>query len=388
MNKTKNKRLGGEDMQTRRLDEFEGLRGVLAWWVVFGHVTFAFSDRAGRLTQHTSAVSLFIILSGFVIAHLLVSKNEGYKPFIVRRFFRIFPAYIAALLIAFMMLGIQRSAIFNSPFSTDRNLTRIDLFDEALMHPVQHLLAHITMLHGLVPETILKSSDYAILGQAWSISVEWQFYLIAPFLIWMLFRGPLMAVSTAVIMLGLAKFATGDGLKLNDAFMLNHLAWFLVGIGSFWLWHNRGLPKRRLVAAVAALCLLAAGLIWRDVGAVLWAPLLLMLCDVNRRLTSAGRSILGNPFLMWLGRISYSTYLLHMIALYGCMWIAVRLTDSLSAYALFVIAGTVSSTILMSYLSFRFIEKPGILLGTRMATGRFAQRSQVDRREADGTQAV
>jgi len=48
--------------------------------------------------------------------------------------------------------------------------------------PGPQLLAHLTMLHGAVPDQILPGSSITYLPPAWSISVEWQFYLVAPFL--------------------------------------------------------------------------------------------------------------------------------------------------------------------------------------------------------------
>ena len=43
-----------------------------------------------------------------------------------------------------------------------------------------HIPLHLTLLHGVVPEKLLPSSATAFLGPAWSLSLEWQFYLIAP----------------------------------------------------------------------------------------------------------------------------------------------------------------------------------------------------------------
>jgi peptidoglycan/LPS O-acetylase OafA/YrhL len=56
--------------------------------------------------QHTAgvyAVDGFIILSGFVISQLLVTKNEPYGLYIFRRFMRLFPAFIACLAIALLV---------------------------------------------------------------------------------------------------------------------------------------------------------------------------------------------------------------------------------------------------------------------------------------------
>ena len=46
------------------------------------------------------AVMIFVILSGFVITHLVVEKHEPYGPYLGRRALRIFPIYLFALLLA------------------------------------------------------------------------------------------------------------------------------------------------------------------------------------------------------------------------------------------------------------------------------------------------
>lgn len=39
---------------------------------------------------------------------------------------------------------------------------------------------HLLMLHGVVPEVLVARAPGAFLAPAWSVSLEWQFYLVAP----------------------------------------------------------------------------------------------------------------------------------------------------------------------------------------------------------------
>src|ERR1051325_6417390 len=101
----------------KRLAEFEGLRGFLAWWVVLTHILAYSGISASRFTllkdlwNGAIPVNVFIILSGFVIFYLLSGLQEGYGAFIIRRFFRIYPVFVVCLGLA-LVLNVGRQAAF------------------------------------------------------------------------------------------------------------------------------------------------------------------------------------------------------------------------------------------------------------------------------------
>lgn len=76
----------------------ELLRGIAALMVVFAHY-YALTDiNPGLLTFSFSGVDLFFVISGFVFAPYIFGKKFIVIPFLIRRFFRIYPLYLAALL--------------------------------------------------------------------------------------------------------------------------------------------------------------------------------------------------------------------------------------------------------------------------------------------------
>src|SRR3954471_23741358 len=96
-----------------RVTELEGLRGLLAWWVVAGHLLVVAGIPGAALPlpfrillRGDIPVDVFIILSGFVIFMLLDKGRDTFPSFITRRFFRLFPTYLcclsAMLLVGFM----------------------------------------------------------------------------------------------------------------------------------------------------------------------------------------------------------------------------------------------------------------------------------------------
>src|SRR5437899_3944730 len=84
----------------RRLKLIEGMRAYLAFWVVLCHVLWfsgytqqLLSGPKRLLVEGRCAVDVFIIISGFVIFFLLDHQQDTWRPFILRRFFRLFPLF-------------------------------------------------------------------------------------------------------------------------------------------------------------------------------------------------------------------------------------------------------------------------------------------------------
>jgi peptidoglycan/LPS O-acetylase OafA/YrhL len=135
--------------------------------------TGAIQARAGAY-----AVDGFIILSGFVITQLLVAKNEPYGIFIFRRFIRLFPAFVVCLAIALL---VRPFTFGTAPSELIREASENRYF-------WWHLGAHASLIHGLVPTAWLPLSQLAFLPPGWSISLEFQLYLVAPLVLWWLGR--------------------------------------------------------------------------------------------------------------------------------------------------------------------------------------------------------
>src|SRR5688572_28994913 len=84
-------------LDNERFPAIEGLRAWLAMAVVASHLIqlsgLYLRNRPGALLYAggSVAVLVFVIVSGFVITHLVLGKREPYKVYVGRRFFRLFP---------------------------------------------------------------------------------------------------------------------------------------------------------------------------------------------------------------------------------------------------------------------------------------------------------
>ncbi|MBX7456748.1 acyltransferase [Qipengyuania sp. 1NDH17] len=331
-------------MDKGRLHGLDGLRGLMAWWVVAGHIGHTFGSENPVLASNGLAVDVFIILSGFVIAKLIEEQREDYATFITRRALRLFPLYLAVLFASALLLPLIYEVLVTFPENA-RNHAREIVTVEGLANLPLHLAAHIPLLQGLVPHSVLEYSAYTIVGQAWSVSLEWQFYLVAPLVMGALAtrRYVLLGAFCAVLM--------ALSLHMGPAFLGSKLALFAVGIGSY------RYPRLLLLAVPLAL--------WAD-GIAVFVPLAIWAAA----LPFANSALMGAAPLRYLGDRSYSVYLVHMLPLYVGGWF--------TRDALVLSAIVVFGTLALSHFTYRFIELPGIALGKRLTRRMHERRALLE----------
>jgi peptidoglycan/LPS O-acetylase OafA/YrhL len=348
-----------------RIVEFEGLRGCLAWWVVLFHLYQYAGVKSKYRVEVIWAgygwvgVEVFIILSGFVITLLLESQHERYPVYLTRRFFRLAPVYYA-------LLAVQ--------VAIDPAVVR------ALDHFWTHVLLHLTILHGLVPQEVLKDSATSLILPAWSISVEWQFYLAAPLVVRWVARGrPAQAVAVlaacAVATYLLAKRFT----FAFEANVVMRAGLFGVGIASYYLYRYavahpeavRPLARYLLPVGVAVAWvfhspLFGSGMVWL----VAFSAVLASRVGAETWLTRPVRAFLSRPVLDWLGKVSYSTYLCHALVLEG---VIAALGSSFTRLGERGRVGVLVALgfpliVAASAALHALVEKPGMALGKRLAS--------------------
>jgi len=178
----------GSSQSSDRVPAFDGLRGVAILSVMIFHfVIFRISfdeirpgelggDAGLTLLQLSmcgwAGVDLFFVLSGFLITRILLNARgrAGYfRVFYFRRILRIFPAYYAALVV---LLVIPR--LFPS-----------------LVRGVAHIHSSIwlwTYLSNVLLATHGWDSVPETMQHFWSLAIEEQFYLLWPWLIFVLSR--------------------------------------------------------------------------------------------------------------------------------------------------------------------------------------------------------
>ena len=374
-------------MPPKRYYEFDGLRGLLALWVALAHLVcwcgyghLPAGGRAGkvwiRFTEADPPAQAFIILSGFAIATLLQREQVGYGRYMLRRVFRIFPVYWVALGVSIWLAPLTGLIINSVPWSGDFYM---DWQRTAQMNQDAnwsgHVWAHVFMVHGVLPKSVVEGVSATFLMPAWSIAMEEQFYLVAPMLLWMLRRGWGL---TALLITALA----GQGLQGWCSNPINcslpyWLPFFLVGIGSSYLatWLDANEEARtRFGGVIAFSALMAAVFLAKDpLPFLIWAAACPVALGAWKGFASpVGRLIgwvLGNSATRWVGELSYSLYLIHWPVIILLLGLLHRYQPGMAQRDVLVCMLGVGLPIilLISWTLHRVVEKPFMSLGRQLA---------------------
>jgi peptidoglycan/LPS O-acetylase OafA/YrhL len=372
-----------------RLPILEGLRAWLAWWVFFGHALAITGFQADWLPgilkvvrSNGLAVSIFIILSGFVITHMLATRAPSYGVFLLNRFFRVWPllAVVAAIGIITVPEITSLTTAFQHKVGAMSGWETV-AWPLHAAYPWKYFLLNLSMLHGAIPNGWVPEAHST---QGWSVSLEWQFYLFAPLMLVALTRWPVRALLAFAILTAAAVHWPIGGW---NSFLLHQLPLFVIGIGSYPLYvflvsQLRGVSLPASITLIGLGTLLVCSPAWRalllqryDFTPDLWLPMgiwalvVLLMIDValqpGRLAVRRLRACFDHPLACALGRISYSTYLLHFFALHLMMAVAVRPFVAPGKYPSLVLVsvGGAILTLILSWLGYTLIEAPSVRLG-------------------------
>jgi len=362
-----------------KLAALESLRGLLAVWVLAAHVAgraLLDSDiqaaHLAAITEPLLPVYVFMALSGFVIFYLLDGKRQSYRTFLTHRFFRLMPLYLVVLVAVALTVGAQLHSLESLPWQNRTVADSIKIHRETLDNFWPHLGAHLFLLQGLIPDSWLADSNFTFLSQGWSVSLEWQFYLLAPLVLLMIRRMLYLSLAAMVVAMAMLQAAGIAGV----GFLPNQFHYFALGIASYYLFKaKRGVPGRGVVADVVLLALCGIAFLSLEVAwpVIVWLLVFHVIANQRRGvatpLTAIGLPLLETAPLQWLGRISYSVYLVHIPVLYAVFHILSHVAPELRNWQFLAAAlpATLVLTIGISALTYRWIEQPGINLGRRLA---------------------
>lgn len=376
-------RLAGSD--ARRWDSLDALRGIAAFLVLTFHCALIFPgfNAPGNplrlaawlepwawlkftplrllVSAGPPAVVLFFTLSGFVLSlpFLRSTRGPSYAAFAIKRVCRIYPPFAAAVLASAVLYAVLEPA----PIPSLSPWFNTVLWDRPLS--VDYVFRNL-MLTGLPHDMTL---DLVM----WSLVHELRISLIFPLLFVLTRRWPVAATAASLV---LAVICTA-ALAGQEA---SSLGTTLVDTARFIPMFVAGIVIAghvdRVRSAVARLPGWTVAVLWLGSVALLLAPgpTLSIYYDFVWGVGAVGlvaltvgsvraNRLLAAPPLVWLGRISYSLYLIHPPLLIA----AVHVTHG--RLPLWVtIVGIVPLSLACAALMYRFVEQPSISLGRRLTS--------------------
>ncbi|HET8624049.1 MAG TPA: acyltransferase [Gemmatimonadales bacterium] len=290
-----------------RWPALDGLRAVAIGLVIAGHI-------AHDIWIAAIGVELFFVLSGFLITRLLVDEYAqngriAVGVFWVRRALRIFPAFYVALFVGALLLRgspdmpPQDTWIASATYLSDYHFA---------LHPQPSALSH-----------------------TWSLAVEEQFYLLWPLALALLLKGGHSRAMMALALLaagitlwrvwlqevigasqGYLYFAFDTRADFLAAGAMLGLAW---DTGWFQDRRARIAPRAWSPLLTGAGLIVVGGIADPALGHAVSFPVKVALTALflAQLLVLGGRgvwTILDTSTMRWLGALSYSLYLYHLLA--------------------------------------------------------------------------
>jgi peptidoglycan/LPS O-acetylase OafA/YrhL len=306
-----------------RLTRLDGLRGVLAVYVMLGHAlpfTALPSWISAPFAHGEAAVDLFFALSGLVISNSLERFNYECSPFIRARARRLLPVYFTVLAFALAVLCLG-SPLPLLPWIW-ANQAALNILGTGLP-PLWgwHLAAHILLLQGLIPQGALPFAYVTILGPAWSLSTEWQFYFVIA-----LIKRRLPVFTLGLLLTGVAYHLATPHLppdwQFSRAFLGDAAPYFALGLASAMILRGNGAGVF-VITFITTICL---GVISPEPSRALiplaWGTILL----IQVKGGFPGR-MLDSNIAQFLGAISYPLYLINEPTQRALMLFSGRLAD-------------------------------------------------------------
>lgn len=320
----------------KRVAALDGLRGVAILFVVVGHSGIGFLGFGGQV-----GVTLFFVLSGFLITRIIVAKLDkgqfSFGEFYARRARRLFPA-LGVLLIASIVIRIPLGL-------TERWWTET--------WPAIAYIANIRLLTA-------GWDSMGFLGHLWSLSVEEQFYLAWPLALLIIPSRHRERVLMALLILLAAwkSFLLATNPDWNRVYLGTDTNAFALLLGGFLAVGRRvtfpPLTKWLALGGLVGLASISSG---RE-ASVLLSVFGVAVCGVLVHSSARGFSILEGGVVRWFGTISYGLYLWQ-----GVMFLLIPDTP--------ILAGGLS--ILLAWLSWQFVERRWLRASPRENDGRIAQ---------------
>lgn len=281
-----------------------------------------------------NGVLVFFVISGFIIPWSMHSNNyrlSSLLRFMAKRLIRLEPPYLASILLILLIAFVKTRLHIGVDSPEEITATRIGL--------------HFGYLINFFPEYKWLNNVY------WTLAIEFQYYLLMSFMYLLFVHQSLwLRVLAYLLCFAMAWYIPDSSRSHFPAYA----PLFLFGIAVFQYKIKRvGMPE---CAAVMVACFAYNyGAMSTAAACFGLATALVILFFSNLRI----------PVLHWLGKMSYSIYLIHPVIGAAVINILSRYAHTGSTKLLILLAGLIV-TFASSYIMYLLIEKPSKKLSSKI----------------------
>jgi peptidoglycan/LPS O-acetylase OafA/YrhL len=352
-------------IESGRLRYIDALRGIAAILVLWLHVANSYRTMSPQTAAHARwfgdfilqidigrvGVVVFFLISGFVIPFSIKPASAApVTGFAIRRLFRIYPAYWLSVPIAAFVFFWQNG----EPFGVRDFLVNMTLLQDIFgVHPAEGVYWTLLVEFGfyalciglLLCRSLFSARRIAILSALLAAV-----HFFGMFMLWL--GPPILSVTVSFWLLNLSVMLWGTLYRLETSGANDRVARLVLrGLAIFYALvlpigatlAIRSLPNYTVSYALGFIVFIAGTRFVR----------------IETRLTD------------WIGRISYSIYLFHPVVLQPIyLWLMGKPVDSMwrtQHLAVYLVVNLLL-TLVVASLVFRFVERPAIRLGHRIAT--------------------
>jgi peptidoglycan/LPS O-acetylase OafA/YrhL len=344
-------------MQTSKiyLPGLNGIRAIAAIAVVASHInhrSIGFGLRELPLLDMAGyGVTMFFVLSGFLITYLLLKEKEitktiNYKFFFIRRALRIWPLYFFYLILLVLVFGL-------------------DSFKETLLLYIFFMPNFVNLFvceFGILPVSKILSEK---IGHYWSLGVEEQFYIFWPLLIkffnkylflficcfpllFLIFKILLKICSAPTEVQSFFHYSRFGCIAIGGlgAYIYNKNNNYLLFLNSYFI----QLFCWLFMFFVASNNFYLYGIINHEIISILTLVLIVNQISAKNKIIN-----LELPIFDYLGKISFGLYIYNPIIIYLFQYYFHAIEDTL-LNIIFIYISVFSMLIVISHLSYNYFE--------------------------------
>ncbi len=338
---------------TSRNTTIDGLRGLLALGVFIHHSNLWNQFLTEGLWEKSKSniynqfgsirVAMFFMITSFLFISKLLNDKEGgfnFQHFLISRAYRLMPMYLFSLVLIFILI-----------FSVSKWQLNTSIFEQ--LQSIFYWSTFAAFKHPLINNYPLTN---LCTGALWTMAYEWLFYFSMPLIALFLFKHtkPIYKLFGVMFLLLFLRFHT-----LVIYYIFEFIGGSLVAI-LFEYTKIKDKLKDSYGSVIWIICLLLF-LRYNDARNMKCIILLTIMFG----LVAAGTSLFGLfnvKQLHFIGKMSYSIYLLHSILLFSVCYYGIgfssfhtSLSDNSFCLLIFFLTPLL---ITISYLGYRFIERP------------------------------